>query len=242
MNLPNALTWGRIAATPLIAWLPLAGSASLRLVAFVLFGVAAVTDYVDGYLARSRAQETDLGRLLDPLADKLLLMATLVPMYLLTGSGWASSVFSPHDSPLVAGSVGAVVRAGGDPAFPFVTPLGLIGLPWWILVVILGREVFMSVFRQLAARRGVVISAIGPAKWKTATQLTWVGAAFFWFFIATIAAHRHWADQSWRAFAYFNGTVGVLMMAGATVLTLYSLWLYVRSYGRLVVGGVLRSA
>ena len=52
MNLPNAVTAGRIAVTPLIAWLPLAPSSTLRLTAFALFVVAAVTDYVDGQLAR----------------------------------------------------------------------------------------------------------------------------------------------------------------------------------------------
>ena len=83
MNLPNAFTVGRIAVTPLIAWLPFAPSSALRLTAFVLFIVAAVTDYYDGHLARSRKLVTDLGRLLDPLADKLLLFGTLVPMYLL---------------------------------------------------------------------------------------------------------------------------------------------------------------
>ena len=83
MNLPNALTVGRIAVTPLIAVLPFADSWTLRLVAFVLFIVAAITDYIDGMLARSRKQETDLGRLLDPLADKLLLVGTFIPMYLL---------------------------------------------------------------------------------------------------------------------------------------------------------------
>ena len=48
----------------------------------------------------------------------------------------------------------------------------------------------MTVFRQLAARRGVVIAAIGPAKWKTGFQSTWVGSAYFWFFAATLAAAR----------------------------------------------------
>src|SRR4029453_1548456 len=83
VNLPNAFTSGPIAITPLIAWLPLAPSAALRLTAFVLFIVAAVSDYVDGHLARTRKQETDLGRLLDPLADKLLLLGTFAPMYML---------------------------------------------------------------------------------------------------------------------------------------------------------------
>ena len=109
-------------------------------------------------LARSRKQETDLGRLLDPLADKLLLVGTFVPMYLLA------------------------------PTFPFITPFGDVGLPLWVVVVVLGREVFMTLFRQAAKRRGVVIAAIGPAKWKTAVQLVWQGSAYFWFWAATLAA------------------------------------------------------
>jgi CDP-diacylglycerol--glycerol-3-phosphate 3-phosphatidyltransferase len=202
MNLPNALTVARIVATPLIAVLPFFNSATVRLVAFALFVVAAITDYIDGHLARSRKEETDLGRLLDPLADKLLLVGTLVPMLFLAKS------------------------------FPFITPLGPVGLPLWIVIVVLGREVFMTVFRQMAARRGVVIAAIGPAKWKTAFQLIWQGSAYCWFWAATLAAERHFDNQSaWRAFALFNGTVGTLMMIGAVFLTIYSLAIYMRSFG-----------
>ncbi len=201
MNLPNALSVGRIAITPLIAVLPFASSWQLRLLAFVLFVIAAITDYVDGKLARSRKQETDFGRLLDPLADKALLVGTLVPMYLLAAT------------------------------FPFVTPVGAVGLPWWVVAVVLGREVFMTLFRQAAARRGVVIAAIGPAKWKTGFQLVWQGSAYFWFFAATLAASRGWSSAPWRAFAMFNGTVGTLMMIVAVLLTLYSLVLYLRTFG-----------
>ncbi|MDE3174297.1 MAG: CDP-alcohol phosphatidyltransferase family protein [Gemmatimonadota bacterium] len=234
MNLPNWLTAGRIVAAPFIAWLPFSGSSTARFVAWSLFALAAITDYVDGYLARSRAQITDLGRLLDPLADKLLIVATLIPMFVLTGSGTSASLVSPLTTPMVAGTLGPVMKATGLAAFPFVTPFGLIGLPWWIPVVILGREVYMSVFRQIAKSRGVVISAIGPAKWKTAMQLVWVGSAFFWFFAATVAMNRHWSGAGWRWFANFNGIVGVLMMVGATALTFYSLALYMTRYGRLL--------
>jgi phosphatidylglycerophosphate synthase len=151
-------------------------------------------------LARSRKQETDFGRLLDPLADKALLVGTFVPMYILA------------------------------PNFPFVTPAGTVGLPWWVVAVVLGREVFMTVFRQAAARRGVVIAAIGPAKWKTGFQLVWQGSAYFWFFAATLAAVQGWTSAAWRGFALFNGSVGTLTMTVAVVLTLYSLVLYLRSY------------
>lgn len=219
MNLPNAVTAARIAVTPLIAWLPLAPSPALRLMAFVLFVVAAVTDYVDGQLARSRKQETDLGRLLDPLADKLLLVATIIPMYLLM----RPSAQTPVPFPLKA----------LDNVLPFHTPFGDVGLAWWVVAVVLGRELFMTIFRQAAARRGVVISAIGPAKWKTGFQSLWVGAAYFWFFAATYAATRHWDTPSWNGFADFNGLVGVSAMIGSLGLTLYSLALYLRIYGRI---------
>jgi len=201
MNLPNGLTVGRIAATPLIAVLPFANSWTLRLVAFVLFSLAAITDYIDGHLARSRKQETDLGRLLDPLADKLLLVGTFIPMYMLA------------------------------PTFPFVTPVGTVGLSGWIVAIVLGRELFMTVFRQAAKRRGIVIAAIGPAKWKTAFQLVWQGCAYCWFFAATLAAAKGWSDWRWHDFALFNGTVGSLMMTGAVLLTVYSLAIYLRSFG-----------
>ena len=88
----------------------------------------------------------------------------------------------------------------------------------------------MTVFRQAAARRGVVISAIGPAKWKTGFQSVWVGSAYFWFFAATLAAGHAWNSSAWRAFAYFNGIVGTVTMVISVVLTIYSLALYLRRY------------
>jgi len=235
VNLPNALTVGRIAITPLIALLPLAESWTLRLVAWVLFVLAALTDYADGVLARSRNQITDLGKMLDPLADKLLLVGTFVPMFYLMGSGGALSLVSPHQSPFVDNIVGPMLNGGSaGPAYPFITPLGPVGLPWWVLAIVVGRELFMTVFRQAAARRGVVIAAIGPAKWKTTFQLVWQGSAYFWFWIATLAGRDHWDTPLWRAFAYFNGSVGVLTMTAAVLLTVYSLWLYMRKFGALL--------
>lgn len=225
MNLPNAITVGRIALTPLIAWLPFTTTWSARLIAFSLFLVAAVSDYWDGHFARQRNLVTDMGRLLDPLADKLLLVAMLVPMY------WLQRHYT------------LIATEGTLPVpspFLFVTPFGRISLPLWIVIVVLGREAFMTVFRQIAARRGLVIAAIGPAKWKTTFQLIWLGAAYFWFFAMTLAARQGWQGHTlWRGFAYFNGAVGVLSMAGAVGLTVWSLWVYLQRYGRAVVRGAV---
>ena len=191
----------------------------VRLAAFVLYIIAAVTDYYDGKLARTRNLVTDLGRLLDPLADKLLLFATLIPMYVLMHPADAETIFSDE-------------LHGG---YEFITPAGLVGLPAWVVVIVIGREIFMTVFRQLAARRGVVISAIGPAKWKTGFQSTWVGAAYFWFFAATAADRNGWQGPAWTAFAWFNGIVGSVTMIAAVFLTLYSLGLYLRRYHRIFI-------
>jgi phosphatidylglycerophosphate synthase len=228
MNLPNSITVGRIAASPLVALLPFADSWGLRLAGFALFLVVAISDYYDGMLARSRNLVTDLGRVLDPLADKLFLLATFVPMYLLMAR-------RPRGGLSYDGEAFAAAFARAD-FFPFVTPWEIVPLPVWAVAIILGRELFMTVFRQLAVRRGVVIAAIGPAKWKTGFQLTWVGAAYFWFFAASAAARYGWTSPLWRAFAYFNGLVGVFTMAVALFLTLYSLALYLRRYGGVFVG------
>lgn len=213
MNLPNVLTLGRIAAAPIIALLPFAPTWELKLAGFVCYIAAAMTDYFDGRVARTRNLVTDLGKLLDPLADKLLLLATLIPIYLLQ---------SGHGTPI---------------SMKFVTPWGSVGMPLWVLLVVLGREIVMTIFRQAAAARGVIIAAIGPAKWKTGFQATWVGAAYFWFAAKEAAFHHAWGGGAWRAFALFNGLVGVVTMSVAVVLTLYSLGLYFRRYGAVFVGG-----
>jgi CDP-diacylglycerol--glycerol-3-phosphate 3-phosphatidyltransferase len=238
MNLPNAITMGRIAATPIIAALVINSAWVPRLSAWVLFIVAATTDYVDGKLARDRNLVTNLGKLLDPLADKLLLFATLLPMYWLMRDFLFTSL-PPADAWAAGETVGAVVAAPGERRllYPFVTPLGLVGLPIWILGVVLLREVMMTVFRQYAARKGIVIAALGPGKLKTTFQMIWVGAAFFWFMASSVAMEHGWRGQAWNAFALFNGIVGTVSMVLAIVLTVYSMALYVRQYGPMLRQG-----
>ena len=220
MNLPNSMTAARILAAPFIAALPFIASPGARLAAFVLYIAAAVTDYYDGKLARTRGLVTDVGRMLDPLADKLLLFATLIPMFVLMAP--VDDRFAP-----------AIAATSEVSSLPFITPFGKVGLAWWIVVIVIGREVFMTLFRQFAAWRGVVIGAMGPAKWKTGFQCTWVGAAYFWFFAASLAAREGWTGPAWTGFAYFNGTVGTATMVAAVFLTIYSLVLYLRRYGSL---------
>jgi CDP-diacylglycerol---glycerol-3-phosphate 3-phosphatidyltransferase len=78
-NLPNILTFGRVAIVPaVVACLFWPNVFSLRWTALGLFVLAAVTDFFDGYLARAWEQQSSLGRMLDPIADKLLVSAVLM--------------------------------------------------------------------------------------------------------------------------------------------------------------------
>ena len=77
-DLPNLLTLSRIAAIPVLVVLAALRSPNTDVLACALFSLAGITDYFDGKLARDRGQASDLGRMLDPIADKLLVGATLM--------------------------------------------------------------------------------------------------------------------------------------------------------------------
>ena len=83
-DLPNLLTLSRIAAIPVLVALAVLREPWADLAACIVFSIAAITDYFDGKLARERQQISDLGRMLDPIADKLLVGAALM---LLAGTG-----------------------------------------------------------------------------------------------------------------------------------------------------------
>jgi cardiolipin synthase len=77
-NLPNNLTYGRLVAVPVVAALLLWGGNGARWMALLLFILAAITDFFDGYLARKWGQQSALGRMLDPIADKVLVAVILL--------------------------------------------------------------------------------------------------------------------------------------------------------------------
>lgn len=87
MNLPNTLTIARIFLVPVLVSVLLTKfegrvvvGLPVELVAAAIFGIASLTDWLDGYLARRRQQVTTVGQILDPLADKLLISATLISL------------------------------------------------------------------------------------------------------------------------------------------------------------------
>ena len=90
LNLPNVLTVLRILLVPVLVVALLDETDNGDLLAAVVFALASVTDFVDGWLARSRGDVTTFGKLMDPIADKLLVIAALSRSSRSTGSprGW----------------------------------------------------------------------------------------------------------------------------------------------------------
>ncbi len=80
VNLPNLLTMARVVVIPVVLWLMAQQTREGNFWATILYSAAAVTDFVDGYLARRMGLTSLLGKFLDPLADKLIVLATLIMM------------------------------------------------------------------------------------------------------------------------------------------------------------------
>lgn len=213
-TLPNILTVARIALTPVIALLPFIRGATPKLVAFVVFLAAAISDIYDGKLARERKEVTDIGKLLDPIADKLLLFATLVPIYWIT-----RYPMRQYEIPWWG------------------------NLPAWVAVLLVGRELFMTGFRWFAKRRGVVIAAQRAGKLKTVIQDVFIGATILWFGWKDLAAARGWR-RGWLGALWeqIHGTVVAVTLGIAIVVTVYSLAHYLYRYRSLFRGAAVPRA
>jgi len=207
-TLPNILTIARIALAPVIALLPFIEGWVPKLIAFGVFIAAAISDIYDGKLARERGETTDLGKLLDPLADKLLLFATLIPIYWITRYPMAQ-----YEIPWWG------------------------NLPLWVAILLIGREVAMTVFRQVAKKRGVVIAAGGAGKLKTVVQDIFIGATILWFAWKDMAADFGWR-QGWLGtwWERLHGTVVAITLGVAVLLTVYSLGVYIYRHRSLFLG------
>jgi CDP-diacylglycerol--glycerol-3-phosphate 3-phosphatidyltransferase len=157
LNLPNALTLLRILAVPVVVVALLGESADGDTLAAVVFALAALTDGLDGYFARSRDAVTTFGKLMDPLADKLLIIGALVSL------------------------------------------VSLDRLDAWVAMVIIAREVAVTILRTIAAERGIVIAASWLGKVKTVLQIaaifaliatnpapTWVNVLVYIALVATV--------------------------------------------------------
>lgn len=200
-RIPNIITVGRIVACPMVYLLVMAPGSALRVLGFIGFLAAALSDVWDGYLARKHGWITDLGKLLDPIADKLLLVATVMPIYLISQR---------------PGSLGDVPHLGP--------------LPLWIVVVVFGRELLVTVLRQIANRKGVVIAAGTSGKRKALVQNLFVGGMLLWLPLEQIAADHGWNHATWTVWSTFHRLWVVVTLALAVFLTVYSLLDYLWKY------------
>jgi CDP-diacylglycerol---glycerol-3-phosphate 3-phosphatidyltransferase len=121
LNLPNVLTLVRIMLVPVVVVALLSATPNGSVFAAAVFALAAVTDGLDGYLARSRMSITNFGKVMDPIADKLLIAAALISLVSLHRlAGWVAMViiareFAVSGLRVAAGQQGVVIPA---------TPLG----------------------------------------------------------------------------------------------------------------------
>jgi len=155
LSLPNGVTIIRVIAIPIILLLLFSSGRFYQVTTALLFLLVAVTDTLDGYLARRYGMVTTLGKFLDPLADKLLIVTALI----------------------------ALIPARG--------------IPFWMVIVIVGREISVTGLRGIAVSQGIVISASILGKHKTVLEVAsitclilnasyffidfyWVGMGLLW--------------------------------------------------------------
>ncbi len=116
-NLPNALTLARVVLAPLIVLLLVRESRLRNRMAAATLGLAAATDFLDGFIARRRGEETRLGQFLDPLADKICISSVFV-MLARRGRipGWVPGVIIGREALITLFRVYAGARGGSVPA------------------------------------------------------------------------------------------------------------------------------
>jgi CDP-diacylglycerol--glycerol-3-phosphate 3-phosphatidyltransferase len=171
VNLPNSLTIGRIFLVPLLVSVLLTKfegrlvvGLPVELVAAAIFGLASLTDWLDGYLARRRGQVTWVGQVLDPIADKLLISATLISLVQLDlAPAWMVTVIIGREFAVTGLRSIAYARGLTMPASP-LGKLKMVTQVIAILLLILGWErVPLLLLAGQAALWAVLVTALVSA-------------------------------------------------------------------------------
>ncbi len=144
MNLPNKISLARICLIPVFVVIFFLEMIPFRFgIAAIVFGIAALTDFVDGKIARSRGLVTNLGKFLDPIADKVLVSTAMILILTMKDSLFA--IFPDASGWLYVATVVSIC-------------------------IIVAREFIISAFRQLAAANGIIMAAEKLGKYKTVCQ------------------------------------------------------------------------
>ncbi|MDD2445240.1 MAG: CDP-diacylglycerol--glycerol-3-phosphate 3-phosphatidyltransferase [Clostridia bacterium] len=178
---PNQITLIRIFLVPFMIFFYLADFIPYgKLIAVIIFALAAITDFIDGKLARKTGKVTDLGKFLDPIADKVLVMSALI---------------------LVVTSQMIVSMWGTWAAI--------------IAIIIIAREFLVSLLRQVAASKNIILSADNWGKYKAFLQDLAIPA----FMLLVFFVNYNILTGTWlMAYIYFC----YLLIAVATLLTIIS--------------------
>jgi CDP-diacylglycerol--glycerol-3-phosphate 3-phosphatidyltransferase len=142
MNLPNRLTILRVMLIPAFVALLSVNTPLMQVLAALSFAIASLTDWMDGWYARRHGQETDFGRLMDPMADKLLVMAALILLVAQGRAPWLAAMiilareFVISGIRLVATAKGRVIAA--DRWGKYKTALQMVAIPMLVLAPVLG--------------------------------------------------------------------------------------------------------
>ncbi|MCL2579544.1 MAG: CDP-diacylglycerol--glycerol-3-phosphate 3-phosphatidyltransferase [Oscillospiraceae bacterium] len=180
MNLPNKLTIARVGLIPVFVLLYLSGVPHSYFWALVVFGAASFTDYLDGYLARKKGLVTDFGVLMDPLADKLLVMSAII-LFLHSQLVHAIAViillgreFLVTSIRLVAAGKGRVIAADkwGKIKTAFQMTWICLGLFFYWLTDLLMREYGFSLLGSPEANTRLILTC-----WAGFHVLTWIVVA-----------------------------------------------------------------
>ena len=178
MNLPNKITLIRIILIPIMVFLYLATFIPYgKIIALAVFILAACTDFLDGMIARKYGLVTNIGKFLDPIADKLL-------------------------------TAGALLLVVCDMTIP--APYGVI-----IAIIILGRELIISAFRQVAATKNFIMAADKWGKVKTIFQDIALPALF----LLSLIYQYSWFSQ---IFVFVYEIICYVLIGIATLLTIIS--------------------
>ena len=175
LNVPNALTMLRILAVPVIVVALLDETPNGDALAAAVFALAAATDGLDGYIARSRGSVTTFGKLMDPLADKLLVTAALVALVSLDRlAAWVAMVIIAREFAVtglraIAAERGIVIAASWlgkvKTVLQIAAVIALIATnpsPWWVdglvyaavaMTVISGADYFFGLRRRIEEQR-----------------------------------------------------------------------------------------
>lgn len=191
-TLANKLSLFRIILSPVFFLMIISEDPLLRQLSIVVFFIAAITDWYDGEIARRSNTVTNIGKFLDPLADKFLTSA----------------------------------------AFIAFAVLDLV--PWWMVIVIVFRDLLITVLRSIAESRGIHIVTSKAAQTKTFIQM----AVLYYLLLLVVGQDVQWitALAGDLIAMLLHPTVTYVLMLAVTVLTLYTGVQYLVENRRFVAG------